>query len=411
MKWHVREFLLFTIFFLIAAAVSTSAQMPQESTGAFQFGSSLKQNSNKRKPAVVHESPSTTPVVDELESEKIETRMVISDVLVLDKKGRTVSGLTRNDFEVVEDGVPQDIQSVTMGGDANGIGRSIILVIDYSQSVLPYVETSIDAAKTLVDSLNPQDRMAIVTDDVELLEGFTSDKERLKEKLESLKLRVRSGTTGKSRQYCALMATLRELVADSKLRPIVILQSDGDQYMLLKKMPAASTAHENAVQYSFEDVVQAAEQSGVTIYSIVPGPLLANLSKEKRKDVARSELDVDSRYRAVTKGIQFIPVSNKLAPGFLRMWAAARMRDQAAISTVAVKSGGWAENLEDPNDAGEIYTRILSGINSRYIVGYYPQNQEFDGSKRAVIVKVRGHPEYDVRGSKTYVANAKNALQ
>ena len=86
----------------------------------------------------------------------------------------------------------------------------------------------------LVDKLNPRDRMAVVTDDVNLLVDFTSDKDLLKSRLDSLRQSALSGKLGASDQYDALMATLLELFDGEDVRPIVIFQTDGDQLESLK---------------------------------------------------------------------------------------------------------------------------------------------------------------------------------
>ena len=53
--------------------------------------------------------------------------------------------------------------------------RSIVIVIDYSQ--LPYVMTSVEAAKSS-STTETGDRMALVTDDVQLLAELTSVRRR-----------------------------------------------------------------------------------------------------------------------------------------------------------------------------------------------------------------------------------------
>jgi hypothetical protein len=60
----------------------------------------------------------------------------------------------------------------------------------------------------LVDRLGPLDQMAIVTDDIKLVQDFTADRSKLNSALGSLTMKVAVG----ARQYSALMATLRELV-------------------------------------------------------------------------------------------------------------------------------------------------------------------------------------------------------
>jgi hypothetical protein len=57
-----------------------------------------------------------------------------------------------------------------------------------------------------------------------------------------------------------------------------------------------------------------------------------------------------------------------------------------------------------PSQASEIYARIFSDINRRYVVGYYPTNKQHDGKRRKINIEVKGHPEYLVMGRKSYYA-------
>src|SRR5438132_2688857 len=150
---------------------------------------------------------------------RVETSLVVSNVLVLDERSQPVNGLTARDFSINEDGSPQTIGLFSLG-DSAVVSRSIVLIIDYSASQFPFIDTSIAAAKTLVDKIAPIDRMAIVTDDVELLQDFTNDKKTLKDKREALRKRNSrwdppntspSQNFGRSAQCHALLATLREM--------------------------------------------------------------------------------------------------------------------------------------------------------------------------------------------------------
>src|SRR5687768_2286175 len=178
---------------------------------------------------------------------KIETSLVVSELLVLDKQGRPVQGLKDSDFLISEDGTPQQVGHFLLG-DNRSLPRSIVLIIDYSGSQFPYIKNSIEAANVLVDQLGPRDQMAIVTDDVELLVDFTNDKRELKKKLNKLleKSYGHGGSFfpfgfggvrkrfGKSAQYSALMATLKEAFDEEDQRPIVIFQTDGDEAEYLR---------------------------------------------------------------------------------------------------------------------------------------------------------------------------------
>jgi hypothetical protein len=95
----------------------------------------------------------------------------------------------------------------------------------------------------------------------------------------------------------------------------------------------------------------------------------------------------------------------KLAPiQVLRMRAEDNAKLQEALAAVAPLSGGWTEFLERPAQAQGIYSRILSDISQRYIVGYYPTNKERDGKRRRISFTVKDHPEYTILGRRSYYA-------
>ena len=157
-----------------------------------KFGSSLALSPSERA------RRSEKRAADEDDVVRVDTDLVVAAVLVLDGEGKIVTGLSKEDFVVKEDDGLQEVASVSLG-DSKDVPRSIVLIIDYSGSQLPYIQTSIEAAKMLVDKLNPKDRMAVVTDDVNLLVDFTSDKDLLKKRLESLKESALSGARRRER--------------------------------------------------------------------------------------------------------------------------------------------------------------------------------------------------------------------
>jgi VWFA-related protein len=335
---------------------------------------------------------------------KVETSLVVCDVLVLDKQGKTVPGLTQHDFLVTENDKPQQIGSFSLG-DNTAVPRSIVLIMDYSVSMTSYIQMSVDAAKVLVDKLGPKDTMAIVADDLSLLADFTGDKAELKEKLELSKERAnetdRSWPSGHSLQFSALLATLREMFDAEDVRPIIIFQTDGDELEIMQPVVDASHAA-IARKFSLKDVYSEAEKSRATIYSVIPGSRLIDLSEEGQWKLARSQVrEIRARNphgKGLGKGWQ-----DKYAARF-KMWIESRRKEQLAVAGVAELTGGLTESLEDPAQAEEIYARILASINHRYVITYYPTNKEHDGKRRTVRIEVRGHPEFTVWGRKSYHA-------
>lgn len=412
--------------------LSALAQAPapeREKPRLKDFGSSLKRlkwdaNSNT---AVETRSRKRNNATDD-DVVRVETDLVVTDVLVLNKQWRPVQDLTREDFIVTEDGRPQAVEVFLLGDDAK-IPRSIVLIIDYSASQLPYIQTSIKAAKTLVDKLNPLDTMAIVTDDVELLVDFTGDRGLLKKKLDSLEKKAATGgppsrrVLGRSNQYSALMATLNEAFDDEDQRPIIIFQTDGDELKFLRNSgmippvppPNLQLQSErgqaywqtlNQREFSLNDVYKAAENSRATIYSVIPGYRLIGLSPEKlwenikaRRERSQGFWDIKPEVKA-----RLDEEFKNLSPEAIKDQFNLSISMQLSLAAVAKITGGWHDFLEDPSQSDTIYSLILSDINRRYLVGYYPTNKVRDGKRRKVTVAVRNHPEYVIWGRKSYFA-------
>jgi VWFA-related protein len=435
------------ILFVALSVVCTSlAQTPQppKRKKVKDFGSSLKRLKwNAEKNAAVQLPPEGV-AVDEDEVIRIETSLVSSELLVLDSRGLPVSGLTAGDFLVKEDEVTQTVGHFLTGDNVNA-PRSIVLIIDYSGSQLPYIKDSVKAAKVMVDKLGPRDLMAIVTDDVELFQEFTSDKKKLKNKLDDLyeRTRFKSGLfgllprqrVGLSKQYSALMATLNEAFDDEDVRPIIVFQTDGDEAYFLRNPVVRMTIpdglkgddrrwaeqylefhreqlEKNDIQFSLYDLYRTVEKSRATVYTVVPGPKLLELSaaeqlEKTRRDLETSIKEMMSNMSGGTRERFKERIENRdkeSAEVNLRWTAEKNAKLQSALAGVAPLSGGWTEFLETPEQADAIYARIFSDINQRYIVGYYPTNKERNGLRRRIHFEVKGHPEYQVMGRRSYFA-------
>ena len=425
--------------------LSLLAQSPPKRKKVKDFGSSLKRFKwNPQKNIAEIRSDKKTPILDEGDVIRIDTSLVSSDLLVLDKKGNSVAGLTAEDFVIAEDGVPQSVGHF-FNGDNVDVPRTIVLIIDYSGSQQAYLYNSINAAKVLVDKLGPRDLMAIVTDDVDLLVDFTADKKQLKNKLDTVLDRVKAKPfpvesadffprLGRSRQYSALMATLKEMFHQEDMRRIVIFQTDGDEAYFLRNPVVGVTGPRlhgeelakaqrrlpfymiDSVQLEFglDDLYRAVEQERVTVYSVIPGVRLWGLSFEEQLQKASADRAVGTpgwmghlspRERAeILERLQRRQKGKKVDEKLAKFTLGTIAKLQAVSASVATVSGGWADFLEIPDQADGIYSRIFSDINQRYIVGYYPTNKERDATRRKIEFKIKGHPEYEVYGRRSYFA-------
>jgi len=433
---------LVSIFLVLGFCINSVAQQ-REKPKLKDFGSSLKKlkwDPEKNETVITRQASR-----DDEDVITIETSLVTSDVLVTDKQGRPVRDLKATDFAVSEDGVPQQIGHFVLGDNVN-LSRSIVLIIDYSRSQFPYIADSIEAAGVLVDQLGPKDRMAIVTDDVDLLVDFTGDKRELKRGLESLLERNRGAKSflgvggkrprfGRSAQFSALMATLNEAFDDEDQNPVIVFQTDGDELEFLRnsvivhEVPSGlppeilREVQEEVEQkrrlqrslmteFSLDDVYRAAERSRATIYSIIPRTRLLDLTQDEQIKRLAAE---DSRSVATWSEASSEKMRNsfkvleeqrrkRLTPEILQARIDQELKIQRSLVDLAKMSGGWAEFLETKSQTTSIYNRILADLNLRYIIGYYPTNKNHDGKKRQLTVEVKGHPEYIISSRKSYYA-------
>jgi len=416
-----------TTFALVLATCGAAFPQDKERPKIRDFGSSLRKTKpdQKKKDTVENKpKPDAKSEAEDIEVVKVETSLVSSDVLVLDKKGNPVEGLTDKDFIITEDGQPQQVGMVSRGDDSK-VTRSIVLIIDYSSSQSPFIQNSIAAAKALVDKLPPSDSMAIVTDDVELIQDFTRDKQKLKSKLDSLLGGVApnylSRHFGKSKQYSALLATLNEAFNNDDQRPIVIFQTDGDQLGFLNNSPLTSDFSsfgsdkkaaerwrkrfkELRVDFSLDDISRAAEKAGATIYTVVPGHKLLGRSLDEQIMLVRVYLRESLTMSGPSSGTVREQLEAVLTDEKLKPAAENQLKTQAALAAVSTSTGGWAMFLEEPSQADYIYSSIFADINRRYMVGYYPTNKEHDGKRRKIEVTVRNHSDYTVVGRRWYYA-------
>jgi hypothetical protein len=165
-------------------------------------------------------------------------------------------------------------------------------------------------------------------------------------------------------------------------------------------------------EFSLEDVYRAAERSRATIYTIVPGTKLLGFTRDQQVERIKTAEEVrwgeilaalPPEKRAQVKALE--EENSRQIPDSTRKWLAGEtFKIQSGLAVVATLTGGWTEFLEAPSQASEIYSRIFSDINQRYIIGYYPTNKEHDGKRRRIDFAVKGHPDYQILGRRSYFA-------
>jgi VWFA-related protein len=125
---------------------------------------------------------------------KKESKLVLVDAVVTDKKGVYVHDLTQNDFKVFEDNKEQSVSSFSAGVDAatqaNGQRRYLILFFDNSTMAAPDQIQARGAAKKFIEANAGPDRMMAVVDfggSLRIVQNFTANADLLRAAVSGVK--------------------------------------------------------------------------------------------------------------------------------------------------------------------------------------------------------------------------------
>ena len=125
--------------------------------------------------------PQNTKSVEEKEREnqediiRVDTNLVTVPVSILDREGRYIANLKKDDFQIFEDGVEQKIELFETAEQQ----VTVILLLDVSGSMFKDLEELTKSASALLGQLRPDDQVMVATfnDFVEVLFGFKDVKE------------------------------------------------------------------------------------------------------------------------------------------------------------------------------------------------------------------------------------------
>jgi Ca-activated chloride channel family protein len=189
---------------------------------------------------------------------RMDVRLVSVFVNVIDQNGAIVSGLTRENFALAEDGRPQQIAVFEHLSD---LPLNLTLAIDTSGSVHKDMAEEADAAKRFAHALlRPQDQMSLLqfATEVRELTPFTNKVSQIDHGLGQL-----HGDWATSLYDAICLASGR--LGGKEGRRVLVLVSDGDD--------TASNA-------TYGKAVEQALRNEVMIYSIIDVPIEASAGRD-----------------------------------------------------------------------------------------------------------------------------------
>jgi Ca-activated chloride channel homolog len=259
---------------------------------------------------------------------------------VTDKKGRFVTNLTKEDFQVIENKKQQTIQEFTAESD---LPLRLGILIDTSNSIRDRFKFEQEAAIQFINSVvKPRhDKALVVSFDTsaELVADLVDDTAKLARNIRSL--RAGGGTALYDAIYFACRDKLALDQPRHKFRRAIVIVSDGD---------------DNQSRVTRDQSLEMAQKADVVIYAI-------------STNISRIESDGDKVLKYLT-----------------------------------AETGGRALFPFKVEDLDQSFENIANELRHQYNIFYRPEPLKTDGLYHAVDLRVKGRKDLVVRARKGYYA-------
>ena len=201
----------------------------------------VAQNPGQQKP----KTDNQIPPAQDIETLKIDTNLVTVPVIASSRTGTYIGDLTKEEFKLSEDGVPQEIAFLA----SINAPFHLVLMIDTSnstQGLLPQIQR---AAIAFLDQLGPNDKVKVISFDGQLHDwnDFTGDKAVLRNSISQ----TRKGDD--TRVYDAVQLALNAL-RPIQTRKAIVIFTDGMDW--------------HSQSSTFESTLRDLDESGVIVYPI-----------------------------------------------------------------------------------------------------------------------------------------------
>lgn len=264
--------------------------------------------------------------------------MVTVDVSVVDNRGQFIPGIPAGNFRVLEDNVPQQVRSVTMGEAP----LTIALLIEFSQHFQQLYSWAWFQTQELMwefaSTLRPEDYCAVIAFDIkpEILSDFTTNRGQTQEALQ----RMTIPAWREANMFDAVTDTADRMSGIEGRKAILMLTSGIDTFSKL----------------TYDQTRKKLQEAGVPVYSI-------SLMGMQR------ELADDYGYMSGIQRVTFLQADNELR-------------------TFARETGGAAFFPKFEGEYPQVFQAIHQALRNQYVLTYSPSNKAHDGTYRKLKVEL-----------------------
>ncbi len=268
-----------------------------------------------------------------------QVEQVVVYASVYDRDSRLVSGLSKDDFEVFEDRVEQDVTSFVQTEIPSTIG----IVLDTSGSMRNKMRIVEEALDLFLDLSNPQNELFFVRFDhqVELVENFTYDAEDIRDAIANVV--IKGGTA----LWDALYLSVEKAQEGNEPKRVVILFTDGE---------------DKDSYYRNEEVIEKIRESETQIFVV-----------------------------------GFLDEESSGGRGFFGLFKSRRQQVEDELRTVAEVTGGQAYFPETIEELSSVFEQIAHELKHQYRLAYISSNPDRDGEWRRIDVQIRNARERGLR--------------
>ena len=340
------------------------------------------------------------------------TQLVVESVLVKDKEGKPVEGLTSKDFTLTEDGIPQTIKvfeyqklesaasglpklsgispamaklpntHISPSGADEGRYRNkrlLALYFDMTAMPLPDQVRAFSAAQKFVrEQITASDMLALLTfsgGSVKVLHDFSSDRESLLTVLQTLIVGEDQNAPDTGDPDAAFGQNDSEFNVFFTDRQLAALQTAASLLGHIHEKKSliyfASGLRLNGLnnQSQLQATINSAIRAGVSLW---PGDARGLVAQAPLGDAAVASPGGVGAYT----GVSAMNATSNL------------QRSQDTLWTLGADTGGKA--LLDFNDLTRGITEAQKAFTSYYLIGYYTSNPALDGKFRRIKVSLNG---------------------
>ena len=361
---------------------------------------------------------------------RVTTSLVLVNVVVRDRQGNLVRGMTQNDFELFEDGKPQtiadfgfeDTDAIALEAQnapgASGVAgappppppdpqsteemrnrRIIILFFDFTAMDPEQIDRSVTAAKRFVDKqMAPADLVGLVSlaSSMRLDLDLTADRQRIQKVLDGY-------TSGQGQGFDPGDTGSAEGAAETG-GSFTADDTDYNVFNTDRKLEALE---------SLMQTLGGIQQKKSIIY-FSNGISRSGIENQAalRGATAMATKTNCSIYPVDIRGLAALPSGGEAQSASLHGVSAyngqasinqfeSNASSQETLSTLAADTGGKA--FLDSNDFGLVFQRVQKDTSAYYVLGFYSTNPAQDGKYRRLQVRVK-RPDVKIEFRQGYYA-------